>query len=293
MAPTLPPAAINAKSIAIIATTAVVDRRAACPVSCCDEPAPYELYMAGLIAVWALFGLKISRSVAPLLVLLMTFNIGGFISMTQMADIQNTPLYLAVSLFLALTSVFFAAVLEAQPGAVPADLSVAGSSPASPPRRSAFSAISTPSPAPKSSRVMSAPPARLKTRMFSDPSLPCPPSTCSIAWSPAGRYLMPVYAVPLLIVIGGIFFSFSRGAWGLFGLSALLLMAALFIGNTSGSFRLRIVLMGVLAVSLLVLALLVALQIPASPRSSRRAPSWRRNMTAAISAASAATRSVS
>ena len=27
---------------------------------------------------------------------------------------------------------------------------------------------------------------------------------------------MPLYAVPLLIVTAGIFFSFSRGAWGLF-----------------------------------------------------------------------------
>ena len=36
--------------------------------------------------------------------------------MTQMADLTNTPLYLAVSLFLAFTAVFFAAVTEAQPG---------------------------------------------------------------------------------------------------------------------------------------------------------------------------------
>jgi hypothetical protein len=69
-----------------------------------NEPAPYELYMAGLIAVWALFGLRISRSIAPLLVLLVLFNIGGMISMTQMADLMDTPLYLAVSLFLAFTA---------------------------------------------------------------------------------------------------------------------------------------------------------------------------------------------
>ena len=35
--------------------------------------------------------------------------------MTQMADLAETPLYLAVSLFLAFTAVFFAAVIEAQP----------------------------------------------------------------------------------------------------------------------------------------------------------------------------------
>ena len=43
------------------------------------------------------------------------FNIGGMISMTQMSDLASTPLYLAVSLFLAFTAVFFAAATEAQP----------------------------------------------------------------------------------------------------------------------------------------------------------------------------------
>jgi hypothetical protein len=52
---------------------------------------------------------------AAAVVLLVLFNIGGMISMTQMADLMNTPLYLAVSLFLAFTSVFFAAVIEARP----------------------------------------------------------------------------------------------------------------------------------------------------------------------------------
>ncbi len=260
LAPTLPPAAINAKSIAIIASTAV-SIGVLLSGFVLNEPAPYELYMAGLIAVWALFGLKISRSVAPLLVLLMTFNIGGFISMTQMADIQNTPLYLAVSLFLALTSVFFAAILESRPelfrsiflswlvaGVATATLGILGY----------FNAFPGASIFTRYERAAGA---------FEDPNVFGPflalPAIYLLHRMLTGRpYLMPVYAVPLLIVIGGIFFSFSRGAWGLFGLSALLLMAALFIGNTSGRFRLRIVLMGVLAVSLLVLALLVALQIP-------------------------------
>ena len=35
------------------------------------EPAPYEVFMAGLIGLWFIFGLKISRAVAPLLALLL------------------------------------------------------------------------------------------------------------------------------------------------------------------------------------------------------------------------------
>lgn len=34
-----------------------------------DEPAPYELWMAGLIGLWFILGLRISRGVAPLLAL--------------------------------------------------------------------------------------------------------------------------------------------------------------------------------------------------------------------------------
>lgn len=45
-----------------------------------DEPAPYELWVAGLSGLWFILGLRISRSVAPLLALLLTFNIGGMVS---------------------------------------------------------------------------------------------------------------------------------------------------------------------------------------------------------------------
>ncbi|MGO4832145.1 hypothetical protein AB4144_07590, partial [Rhizobiaceae sp. 2RAB30] len=110
----LPRAAINAKLIALI-SGAAVSFGVFLSGFVINEPAPYELYMAGLIAVWALFGLRISRAITPLLVLLVVFNIGGLISMTQMGELYNTPLYLAVSLFLAFTAVFFAAVTEAQP----------------------------------------------------------------------------------------------------------------------------------------------------------------------------------
>ena len=73
---------------------------------------------------------------------------------------------------------------------------------------------------------------------------------------------MFLYAVPLLIIVAGIFLSFSRGAWGLFGASAILLTGALFLQSSSGKFRLRIVVMSIAAIALLVAALLVILQIP-------------------------------
>lgn len=108
----LPQEAVNAKLIALIASGAIF-LGVFLSGFVINEPAPYDLYMTGLLVVWALFGLRISQAISPLVVLIILFNIGGFISMTQMANLMDTPLYLAVSLFLAFTAIFFAAVTEA------------------------------------------------------------------------------------------------------------------------------------------------------------------------------------
>jgi O-antigen ligase len=261
LAAELPRAAINAKSIALISTTAVA-LGVFLSGFVINEPAPYELYMAGLIAVWALFGLRISRYVAPLAVLLVSFNIGGMISMTQMESLMNTPLYLAVSLFLAFTAIFIAAVVEARPelyrviflawiaaAVSTALLGILGY----------FDAFPGASVFTRYDRA---------TGAFEDPNVFGPfltlPGIYLLYRLMTGRPIMMLaYAVPLLVVAGGIFLSFSRGAWGLFGISAILLVGCLFLQSASGLFRLRVVVMTVAALVLLALAALVVLQIPA------------------------------
>lgn len=256
----LPHAAVNAKSIALIATGAV-SFGVFLSGFVIREPAPYELYMAGLIAVWALFGLRISRSITPLVVLLVLFNIGGMISMTQMANLMSTPLYLAVSLFLAFTSIFFASVVEAWPSLYrPIFLAwiLAAVSTATLGILGYFGIL---------------PGAEMFTRYnraagaFQDPNVFGPfltlPGIYLLYRLMTGRVaLMPAYAVPLLVIVAGIFLSFSRGAWGLFGASSVMLVACLFLQSGSGIFRLRIVIMTVAAVALLILAVIVIMQIP-------------------------------
>ncbi len=256
----LPRAAVNAKSIALISAGAI-SLGVFLSGFVINEPAPYELYMAGLIGVWALFGLRISRSIVPLVVLLVLFNIGGMISMTQMANLMNTPLYLAVSLFLAFTSIFFAAVIEARPELYRPIF-----------RAWILAAVST-----ATLGILGyfgiLPGAEVFTRYdraagaFEDPNVFGPfltlPGIYLLYRLMTGRpALMPVYAVPLLIIVAGIFLSFSRGAWGLFGASSAMLVACLFLQSGSGLFRLRVVIMTLAAVSLLILAVLVILQIP-------------------------------
>lgn len=256
----LPRAAINAKLIGLVSTGAIA-LGVLLSGFVIREPAPYELYMAGLIAVWSLFGLRISRAITPLLVLIVTFNIGGMIAMTQMSDLMNTPLYLAVSLFLGFTAIFFAAVTEADPrlfsviflswvasAVVTSVLGMLGY----------FGAVPGAEMFTKYGRAAGA---------FQDPNVFGPfltlPGIYLLYRVLTGNPLkMAIYAVPLLIVTGGIFLSFSRGAWGLFGASAILLTGFLFLQSDSGKFRLRIVVMSIAAIALLTVALLIVLQIP-------------------------------
>ncbi len=256
----LPQEAVNAKLIALIASGAIF-LGVFLSGFVINEPAPYDLYMTGLLGVWALFGLRISRAISPLVVLIILFNIGGFISMTQMADLMDTPLYLAVSLFLAFTAIFFAAVTEARPDTyrliyfayvVSALLtSLAGII-------GYFGIVPGTEMFTKYGRAAG---------VFQDPNvfgpflvLPGIYLLYRLLTGPVSR--MPLVAVPLLIIMTGLFLSFSRGAWGLFGASAMLMTGLLFLQSRSGAFKLRIVVMIVAAITLLVVAMIVILQIP-------------------------------
>ena len=228
------------------------------------EPAPYELYMACLIGLWALFGLRLSRQVTPLLVLLLLFNLGGLIALSQIPDpgVRNAPLYLAVSLFLAFTAVFFASVVEQRASlltvifrawlaaaVVTAFVGILGY----------FDAF---------------PGSQMFTRygraagVFEDPNVFGPfltlPGIYLLHRIMTGRPAAVLLSIPpFLIVTLGIFLSFSRGAWGLFVISAIMLTLALFIQHRRGAVRLRILGMSIAAFAFTAVALLIALNIPA------------------------------
>lgn len=226
-----------------------------------DEPAPYELYMAGLIGIWAMFGLKLSRAISPLIVLILTFNIGGFLSLMVMADLYQTPLYIAVSVFLALTAIFFASVVESRPSVLPliakvwilaavvtSVLGIAGY----------FHLIPGAEMFTKYERAAGA---------FQDPNVFGPflafPGIYIIHRIITGDLrLAALWTVPLLIIVTGLFLSFSRGAWGLFGAASILLIGSLYLQSSSGRFRLRVTFMSMAAVAFVILAVLVALQLP-------------------------------
>jgi O-antigen ligase len=227
-----------------------------------SEPAPYELWLAGLIPIWALFGLRLSRHIAPLITLLVLFNIGGLIAMTQMEDLAKAPLYIAVSLFLALTSIFFGAVVESDEKLISVIF-----------KAWVFTAVGT-----AALGILgyfnAVPGASLFTRYgratggFEDPNVfgpfLCLPGLFLLHRVMTATPRAATLAVlPLFIIVLGIFLSFSRGAWGLFFFGAVLVTLALFVQHRQGATRLRIILMCIAAVGALAIGIVVALQIPA------------------------------
>lgn len=252
-------AAIDAKLVSLMATCAI-GFAVFTTGFVVREPAPYELFLALLMPVWALFGLSISRTLAPLPVLLILFVIGGMISTAQLKELDDIPLYITVTLFLTMTAVFFAAVLEKRPdfyvvifwawvwGAVATTfLGIAGYFGLTP--GGMFTLYG---------RAAGA---------FKDPNVFGPflvlPAIFMLQRIMASRLsALPFYGAILLILFAGIFLSFSRGAWGLFLFCAAAIVGAMALQSTSNLFRLRIAVMAFVAIALLGIGLVIVLQLP-------------------------------
>jgi hypothetical protein len=225
------------------------------------EPSPHEVFVAGMIGVWAFCGMRISRYTAPLTVALVLFMIGGMLSLTVMEDLDVAPMYMAVSGFLAMTSIFYAAIIEARQerlklmfqawvwaGVVTSLLGILGY----------FNAIPGGAAFTLYDRAKGA---------FQDPNVFGPflvaPSLYLIHGILKGRLIdLPVRAAGILIMAFGLFLSFSRAAWGLYLFAACALIFIMLLKERTGAFRLKILVIALGGTIFMVTSLVVALQIP-------------------------------
>jgi len=223
------------------------------------EPAPYEVFMAGLIGLWSLFGLKISRAIAPLLALLLLFMVGGILSLTVMVDLATGPTYMAVSGFLALTAVFFAAIIEdrhqrlglifnawVSAAVITALLGILGY----------FGAIPGAANFTLYDRAKGA---------FQDPNVFGPFLVAPMVYLVHGLLTQPIKRAPLkiagLVVLTlGVFLSFSRAAWALNLFCVVALVFVMLLKERSGLFRLRILVLTLCGALVVMAALAAALQ---------------------------------
>lgn len=224
-----------------------------------NEPAPYELFMVGLVGIWFLCGLRLPGAIMPLAVLLVLFNIGGIVAMMTMHDWGDAPMYLAVGFFLAFTAIFFAAVIAAdwrRLGVIMSGYLTAAVLTGLFGILGYFGLLPGGEMFTRYGRAMG---------VFQDPNVFAPFLTLPAIWCLHGVLTRPpagaMWRLLLLCVIAfALFLSFSRAGWGLFIVSAILLVCFLMIASPGNALRLRIVALSLATILALAVALLVAMQ---------------------------------
>ncbi len=225
------------------------------------EPAPYELVLAAFLGVSLLLGLRIPVSILPILIPVFTFALGGIISSFQIEDYYRGMIYNAVTLFLGLTSVFFAILIAKEMGrlrlifrvyvvaaAVTSLLGILG--------------------------YFGIPGFDIFTRYdraqgaFADPNVFAPFLIAPILYLIYGIMnrsvtMLPIRAAFLFVILLGEFLAFSRGGWGITTLTALMFYCLLLLNEPKAQVKAKYILMGVAGLGGLIVAVIVTLQIDA------------------------------
>ena len=223
------------------------------------EPAPYELFLAVLVPFWLLCGLRVPRSIGPLVLLMAVFMVGGLLAVTQSRTIDKEPIYLAVSGFLALSACFYAAVIAGDPErrvglVVNAWISAAVAT-------ATLGLLGYFGLAPDGLFTLYGRAAG----GFQDPNVFGPFLAFPFGILMHRVMLRPLSAMTVLracvalYVLVGIFLSFSRAAWGLSVVTVLLSLLVSFVNERRVEARLRIVglaLAGMLGAAALLAAML-------------------------------------
>ena len=228
------------------------------------EPAPYELLFLVVLTVFLLTGgLVATALVAPLIAFSVLYNIGGFLSAMQVLEpAGKAVVFVVISTYMAVSAIFISMAVTAAPLAILRTV------------RSAWVVAA----------VIAAingmigyfdiagmggiwAPIGRAQGTFKDPNVL---STFLVA--PAifllqdfmlGRARRPLPALAaLLIILGGIFLAFSRGAWAVTAGSIILLAGLTFITTPDRLLRRRIILITIGGVILAAAGLAVLLSIP-------------------------------
>ena len=210
------------------------------------EPGPYEFVGLATMFLFTVMGLSMRPALAPLVLLLTLLNVGYALSLFEVAGKMPSVIWVLVSVFLSLTAIFFAAMLQTNTEArlrwllrgyiaaavIVSLLAIAGYFGMG---GDAFVRYSR------------------ATGTFKDPNVFAAflvlPGLFILQRMLAGRRSEFLGGgILLLLVMGGLFLSFSRAAWGQFVFCAILLMALTFVTSRSPSERFRIVVVAIMGV---------------------------------------------
>lgn len=228
------------------------------------EPSPYELFAILAIVIWMFGGMKLSRELMPVTILIIVYMIGSLITLIPVMTLKGTAIWTAIGWFLAFTGLFYAMVLTERTverldaiirayiatSVLCAALGIAGYFHAFP---GAFDALTLYE--------------RAKST-FNDPNVYGPFLVLPVViliqriYMDGMKGLGPNIAM-ILVLLFGLFLSMSRAAWGHVIASILMMTVMTFFAARSSVLRTRILglcLMGVIGAAL---ALVILLQIPA------------------------------
>ena len=226
------------------------------------EPSPYEIVGVVSIVLFALTGLALRPAVMPLALVLIVLNIGYAIAVVQVAGESKSVTWIFISDFLAVTAVFYAAVLSTNTqarldhllrgtmaAAVIAALAGIGA------YFHLFGSLSDPLVLYGRARGT-----------FNDPNVLGAflvlPAILLFQRVLVGRPAVVIRnGALLLVLLTGLLLTFSRAAWGQFVLSALVVMAISIVTAQSAKGRLRIVSLAIIGAVLGAIFLAVLLSI--------------------------------
>jgi hypothetical protein len=223
------------------------------------EPAPYEFMIMLTALVFLATGMRIRAGHAPLILMLIFYNVGYATSLVPVIELPDTAKWTAVSCFLSLTTLFFAVTLSEDTerrmqvymrGYILAAVMT-----------SIIGVLAYARVLPSSEMFIR---AQRAASTFKDPNVFGPflilPGLIVLQRIMFGRLRdMLLNGVVALIIAAGLFFSFSRGAWGHFGASFVMMSFFIFVTTRSTGDRLRIVVfavIGAVAVASFIVALL-------------------------------------
>jgi hypothetical protein len=227
------------------------------------EPSPYEIVALLSMFLLGASGLSLRGALMPLALMLILLNIGYAIAVLQVAGESKPVTWVLISIFLAVTAVFYAAILTTHSqsrldcllhGYLAAALiaALAGSA-------AYFHLLGG-----LSDLFVLYGRAR---GTFNDPNVLGAylvlPAALLFQRVLIGRAATVVRdGVLLMVLLAGLFLTFSRAAWGQFALTALVVMALCLASAPSAASRIRIVSLAIMGAVLGVLLLAALLTIP-------------------------------
>jgi hypothetical protein len=225
------------------------------------EPAPTEILFLCVVACFLTSGLNIAVGVAPLVLALLLYNLGGFISFLEVSNETKAVMFVITSAYMAVTGIFFAYYIAYDPvhrmaiirsgltfSAVLASIfgvmtyfDIAG-----------FGALA------KLGRAVG---------LFKDPNVFSTflvfPTVMLLQGFLLGTHKRPFWsALWLLIILPGLFLAFSRGAWINVVLSSFLLVFFTFLLTPSAAMRSRIIFITLIGLGVAAVLLIILLSIP-------------------------------